>query len=622
MTNSKTLNFRYLLPILIIAVSAIISYAIIAQAQTDSTSNEVTAEAEARGITFPVAELGNCGSKSECRDYCNQPQNMDACIKFAQAKGLMNKGEAERGLKYQKRILSGKTPGGCNSPESCKVVCSNISNLEACIKLADEEGLKEEKIDEARKILSYIKGGGTMPGGCTSEASCRTYCSDFNNAEECFAFAERVGLDVPEDRGPGGEKMDRDKMRKFIELAKKGETPGGCRSKEQCESYCQNESNREECITFGQKMGFMDEKKAELFRKTGGKGPGSCNSEESCKAYCNDPGHQEECFKFAEEHGLVNREDIQEAKEGFVRLRQGLEQAPPEVAECLKSNLGANIIEDIQSGNLTPGIGIGERVRGCFEKFGHRGDAKEAINQAPPEITTCVREKLGDVLEKVKSGEVSPTPEVGDAFRVCGEKLRLLQGGPGEEGREGGGPDVGRFLRSAPPGMSSCLKEKLGADFERAKQEGTPPGQEVKATLRECFESFRPETPEAREGIGPANLKDLRNFIRHEGSSTPEDFKPGLNRETFEKFRQEGVPEQYREQFREQFQGEFQKQYEEQFRGQYEQQQQQYQAPAPTEPPPTTEPAPAPEPTSTPPPTTEPQTQGNIWRALKAFFGF
>ena len=525
MTSKNTL--RYFLPLLILTASIVLSYTLIAQAQTDSASSPqgepTDEEITAKGITFPIPELGNCGSKNECRAYCNESANISACVKFAQDHDFINKDEAARAEKFREKLQAGGGPGGCNSPESCRTFCGDPNNFETCVKFAEEHGLKYEKSEKARK---------------------------------------------------------------FVELVRQGETPGGCKSKEQCESYCQSESNREKCIAFGQKMGFIDERKAELFRKTGGKGPGDCNSEESCRAYCNDPGNQEACFKFAEEHGLIDQEEIKHAREGFVRLRQGLENAPPEVAQCLKSVLGPNIIQDIQSGNLTPGPQIGERVKGCFEKFGHQGDAREGFNQVPPEMASCVKEKLGDVFEKIRSGEIMPTPEMADAFRICGERLRLLQGPPGEEGREGdrggSGPDIGNFLRSAPPGVSSCLKEKLGDDFERAKQEGTPPGQEVKATLRECFESFKPERPEprefnpsdfeGREGVRPANLREFGDFIRHEGSSTPgnfrpEDFRqkddsrPGLNRETFEKFRQEGgirpgegfkPPEGPREQFNQQ----------------------------------------------------------------------
>ena len=50
-------------------------------------------------------------------------------------------------------------------------------------------------------------------------------------------------------------------------------------------------------------------------------------------------------------------------------VRMGLDKAPEEVKACLKENLGENIINDMEAGTLTPGPDIGERVKGCFEKF-------------------------------------------------------------------------------------------------------------------------------------------------------------------------------------------------------------------------------------------------------------
>ena len=231
-------SLGYFLPLLILGASIAISFVIIAQAQAEPTDAEIAA----KGITFPIPELGNCGSKSECRSYCDQPGNMEACIKFAQSHGLMNSDEAALASKYRQGLASGG-PGGCNSDESCESFCSNINNMETCLAFAEKHGLKHEKTEEAKKVLAYIKAGGQMPGGCTSEETCRTYCSDFNNAEECFAFAEKVGL--ADTHAKEGENIKPEQFRKFIELAKKGETPGGCKSKEQCESYCESESNRE-----------------------------------------------------------------------------------------------------------------------------------------------------------------------------------------------------------------------------------------------------------------------------------------------------------------------------------------------------------------------------------------
>ena len=39
-------------------------------------------------ITFPIPELGNCASYSECRNYCEDPVNHNSCINFAKSKGF------------------------------------------------------------------------------------------------------------------------------------------------------------------------------------------------------------------------------------------------------------------------------------------------------------------------------------------------------------------------------------------------------------------------------------------------------------------------------------------------------------------------------------------------------
>lgn len=53
--------------------------------------------------------------------------------------------------------------------------------------------------------------------------------------------------------------------------------------------------------------------------------------------------------------------------------QMNLENLPSEVAQCLKSTLGENIIEQIKSGQLQPGPEINEKVKSCFKQFGPRG---------------------------------------------------------------------------------------------------------------------------------------------------------------------------------------------------------------------------------------------------------
>ena len=460
-------------------------------AQENEPSDE---EITSKGITFPVPELGNCGDKAECKAYCDDAKNIESCVAFAEKHGLMNEKESARARQFGKKVLEGGGPGGCKGPRECDAYCSSLDHIEACVAFAEEHGVEDEHIKEGRKILKHIREGGTLPGGCNSKESCDAYCSNVDHAEECIAFAEKVGFDE-EMRGDIPKGVDpREMMRKFAELVRSGETPGGCRSKDRCEAYCREEGNFETCLAFGKKMGFVDERQEELFRQTGGRGPGGCNSETSCNAYCNDSSHQEECFKFAEEHNLIPKEELERAKEGMTRMRAGLEQAPPEVQECLKSVLGPNIIEDIQAGRLTPGPGIGERMRGCFEKFGEKHDFKEVFRDAPPEVIACVKEKVGaEVLDRIRSGEGAPSPEMGDAFRVCFESSRFEDNRHGDSGQERRGPSPSEFLKSAPPGIAVCIKEKLGNEFERFASGDAPPPADLESRMRECFESFRPE---------------------------------------------------------------------------------------------------------------------------------
>ncbi|MBI4087630.1 MAG: hypothetical protein HY434_02255 [Candidatus Liptonbacteria bacterium] len=506
------------------------SYAILAVAHAQTQTSEPTDEdVKASGITFPVPELGNCGSKDECRSYCNDQSNMEACISFAKSHGLMNKDEAERAEKFKTALRGGTTPGGCTNPGQCQAFCGDVKNMEVCVKFAEEHGVKDKHIEQAKKVLNHIKSGGQTPGGCGSEQSCKQYCSDFSHAEECFEFAKKIG--IVQARGQAGvrageragfedeEIPNEEQFQKFIQLAKSGETPGGCKSKDACESYCQGGNHMEECVAFGEKVGFVSAEEAQMMRKSGGKGPGGCNSRESCESFCNDPAHQEECFKFAEEHGFVKHEEVQRTKEGFVRLRAGLEQAPPEVAECLKAAVGENVLDNIQSGQITPGPEIGNSVKGCFDKFGHQSGSRQLFKDAPPEVSTCLKEKLGSEFAKVQSGESMPSPETADTLRVCFQQAQFEKGGfqfggpqgqgdergqpqggqggfppaPGERGQGFSAPSAGQFLRNAPPGVSTCLKEKLGDKLEAIQSGGEQPGPEFGQTLKSCFQEFNPQ---------------------------------------------------------------------------------------------------------------------------------
>jgi hypothetical protein len=500
----------------ITAIFLIFLAALSAQGQTVTTpSASDGGGSSVRGISFPVAELGGCASKDECKNYCNQSVNMDACIAFAKDHGIMTKKDADRAEKFTKQVREGSGPGSCDSPQSCDVYCSNISHLDECTTFAEKNGFKDEHYEQGKKIQSFLKKGGTTPGNCQSKQECETYCGDFSHAKECFDFAQKAGIMQKGDssmRGKEGHEPNAEQLSKLAELSQKGETPGHCASKAECEKYCSDGSHNEECVNFGVKIGFIQPDEAEKIKQTGGKGPGGCNSQESCHAYCNDQSHHEECFKFAEEHGFITKEESEQAKEGWVRARQGFENAPPEVRECLKTTLGANILDDIQTGKLVPGPDIGDQVRGCFEKFGGHGNPQEAMKNIPPEAAACLKEKFGDTFEGVRTGKIQMTPEMADSFRVCFQMMRMNEGftneGDGQKGQQGEGydertPQMGiagemeRMLRSAPPEIVACVKEKFPEGFGNLPASDNKAGMamEIKDKIRGCFENFRPVHP-------------------------------------------------------------------------------------------------------------------------------
>jgi len=440
----------------------------------------------AEGIDFPVSELGNCADKAACKAYCDETANMDACIKFAQSRGLMNKSEAEQARNYHARIASNEGPGGCGGLKECREFCSKTANLETCIAFAKEQGIKDGNVDEGEKILKFLKAGGSLPGGCDSKDNCRDYCGDFAHAEECAAFNKKAGIILPDNEV-------------FIEAVKNG-GPGGCRNKNECENYCGDAAHRQECLDFAVRAGILSDSEANNIKISGATGPGGCTSDASCKMYCDYPAHRDECYKFAEEHGYLTEAETNTTKNGIVSIRAGLEQAPAEVRACLKSTLGENIIGQIQSGNLVPGPGIGVQIKNCFEKFGKNGRPAEILKSAPSAVNTCLANKLGADFNNLKAGTSQVTPEMADMVRICFQQNDIQKiGAPATSGTLNSPPPVQpsdalrNFLKTAPPGILPCIKTVLGADLDKILAGENVPVDTAK--LKVCFEQFRPAPP-------------------------------------------------------------------------------------------------------------------------------
>jgi len=233
---------------------------------------------------------------------------MSACISYGEQKGMISAKEAKLSKKVAERLKAGTMPGNCKTKDECEKFCQgNISSLEKCLSFVDEVGISNANIDEGKKVLKALKEGAIMPGNCKDKSSCETYCQDSQHIDECLDFAGKAQILSASDLA---------EARKVAPFLKSGKTPGSCKTKEDCNNYCNSDSHSTECVDFAETAGFISKDEAEMAKKAGGKGPGECKSTEECNKYCQDQSHMQECIDFGIKVGAIKTEDVQKIKEG------------------------------------------------------------------------------------------------------------------------------------------------------------------------------------------------------------------------------------------------------------------------------------------------------------------
>lgn len=313
-------------------------------------------------VKFPIPELGNCKDANSCKTYCDNTNNFAACVNYAEKRGMFSEKELEMSKKVVRKIAEGKLPVQCKDASSCEQYCrSTNENMDECISMGEELGmLKGEELVEAKKVAKAIKEGAQLPGNCRNKNECESYCSVGSHVDECLAFAEKSGVI---------SQKELDEAKKVVPFLKKGETPGKCSNKAECDKYCSDSKNFDECIGFAEKVGFISKDDAVVAKKTGGKGPGGCKSKESCESFCNDPANEDACYQFAVEKDVLSEDQKKEISEGMAKLKDAMSQVPPEVKpdveRCLKGLFGAKY-EKIMAGQGVPGKSAGEKIKGCF----------------------------------------------------------------------------------------------------------------------------------------------------------------------------------------------------------------------------------------------------------------
>ena len=127
---------------------------------------------------------GGCRGEA-CRTYCDDPANQEACMAFAVENGFMTKEEA--GRMQEMHEMTG--PGGCKG-EECRTYCEDPAHMETCRAFAEERGFRGPNGEDQKDK--------PWPGGCSSPEECKLFCE--NNPDECRNMGQGPDHPVGQER--------------------------------------------------------------------------------------------------------------------------------------------------------------------------------------------------------------------------------------------------------------------------------------------------------------------------------------------------------------------------------------------------------------------------------------
>jgi len=339
-------------------------------------------------VSYPITELGDCGSQSECKAYCDDASNGKACFEWAANNGFVSEREVKRVRNLEKfeernEPIEDFGPGGCRTPKECDNFCRVEANLEICLQYGVEHGYTtQEDADKARE-----KANKKGPGGCSDRESCDNFCRNPQNTKACMQFAVDDGKISQEEadfligqtkmremrsEGSDGQRVpsddiDKEKAKKMLEEVG---GPGGCSNFEECDAFCGNPDNSQACMDFAIKNGLIPPEKVEKIKKMNEiGGPGGCRGPKECDAFCSQPGNGEICMNFSIENGLMPLEEIERMKKEMEIIKRLDSQGGPggcdskescnafcsnseNTEECMKFGSEKGIIRQEEADNL------------------------------------------------------------------------------------------------------------------------------------------------------------------------------------------------------------------------------------------------------------------------------
>src|SRR3989344_8315727 len=183
--------------------------------------------AKENNVTFPIADLGNCNSVAECRQFCAVETNRAACKEFALKKKLL---KAKVKTIKQDLLNTARKELGCVSAAACFEFCLNEANRDACQAFGEKYSLVKKAAVAAQAILPEVLQKSRLELGCSNEASCKNLCEHPDNQKKCAAFAKKYTL-----------RQKQSKMTTSSALK-------GCQTEEECRQECR--LNPDQCPGF------------------------------------------------------------------------------------------------------------------------------------------------------------------------------------------------------------------------------------------------------------------------------------------------------------------------------------------------------------------------------------
>ena len=507
--------------------------------------------------SFQIPRVSGGLSEAERAERQNQ------CEAFAVKHNL---GNAEERVQKLAAIEADGGPGGCarseNPYDTCNIYCSSVDHMEECINYAKKNAgvMNEEELREADKVVAALRSGAKLPDFCANDMrSCKDKCMAPASAEvarQCFTFAKAAGF------APSDVSVD-DMEKMFGIMSKRGLS---FKDMEKCEQEISDI-----CIEVGMEAGMIKPAEAKMIKATGGKGPGGCRGREACESFCNNEANQDTCASFMAEvieknpdlniEEMIPEKDRARMQEGLGQMRAGLGQAPEAVKTCLEKTF-PGVVSKVEAGSFSTaemmkvGPKMGKVMQQCFQ-------------------------------EAFSGGGFPGGPGGEGGFPGGPDGHGGFPGGPGGPGGFSGGPDGQGGGPNLGPSVQKCFAElgipfpPQGPLAEDQKAQMTTCMEKSFGPHEDSSQPYGDS--ESREGSRPSRSGDdhdtypEKSFPRD--GQIQEQFKQqfpdgGLNPEQLQKQFPGGAPspEQLQQLQKQQFDQQFQQEYQRQFQQQFQQQ--------------------------------------------------